>query len=52
VLKGAVAATMQKQVAEAKVRTRVMAFDVTNDLKVEEVGSERNAERLSLKAEL
>jgi len=37
-LKGVVATPMESQVAEANVRTRVMAFDVTNDLKVEERG--------------
>src|SRR3989441_13197735 len=37
-LKGVVANPMDKQVAEAKVRTNVMAFDVTNDLQVEELG--------------
>jgi hyperosmotically inducible periplasmic protein len=37
-LKGVVANPMQKQIAEAKVRTNVMAFAVTNDLKVEELG--------------
>jgi hypothetical protein len=29
---------MEKQVAETKVRTNVTAFDVTNDLQVEELG--------------
>ena len=37
-LKGVVANPMEKQIAEAKVRTNVMAFDVTNDLQVEELG--------------
>src|SRR6266704_2794840 len=37
-LKGVVANPMDKQVAEAKVRTNVMAFDVINDLQVEELG--------------
>ena len=37
-LKGVVANPMDKQVAEARVRTNVMAFDVTNDLQVEELG--------------
>ncbi len=36
-LKGVVATRMEKQVAETKVRTNVMAFDVTNDLQVEEL---------------
>jgi hyperosmotically inducible periplasmic protein len=37
-LKGVVANPMEKQIAETKVRTNVMSFDVTNDLKVEELG--------------
>src|SRR5204863_6525098 len=37
-LKGVVANPMDKQIAETKVRTNVMAFDVTNDLQVEELG--------------
>jgi hyperosmotically inducible periplasmic protein len=37
-LKGVVANPMDKQVAEAKVRTHVMAFDVANDLQVEKLG--------------
>src|SRR5713101_3163959 len=37
-LKGVVANPMDKQVAEARVRTNVMAFDVNNDLQVEELG--------------
>ena len=37
-LKGVVRNPMEKQIAETKVRTNVMAFDVTNDLKVEEHG--------------
>jgi hyperosmotically inducible periplasmic protein len=37
-LKGVVATPMEKQVAETKVRTNVTAFDVTNDLQVEELG--------------
>jgi hyperosmotically inducible protein len=37
-LKGVVATPMEKQIAETKVRTNVMAFDVTNDLQVEELG--------------
>ena len=37
-LKGVVANPMDKQVAEARVRTNVMAFDVKNDLQVEELG--------------
>jgi hyperosmotically inducible protein len=36
-LKGVVANPMDKQVAEAKVLTNVMAFDVINDLQVEEL---------------
>ena len=35
-LKGVVATPMEKQIAETKVRTNVMAFDVTNDLNVED----------------
>ena len=37
-LKGVVANAMEKQIAETKVRTNVMAFGVTNNLKVEELG--------------
>ena len=37
-LKGIVATPMEKQLAEADVRTRVMAFEVNNDLYVEKVG--------------
>src|SRR5262245_29546399 len=37
-LKGVVSTPMEKQIAESKVRTNVMSFDVTNDLKVEELG--------------
>jgi len=37
-LKGVVATPMEKQIAETKVRTNVMAFDVTNELQVEELG--------------
>ena len=37
-LKGVVANAMEKQIAETKVRTNVMAFGVTNDLHVEELG--------------
>ena len=37
-LKGVVANPMDKQVAEARVRTNVLAFDVKNDLQVEELG--------------
>ena len=37
-LTGVVRNPMEKQIAETKVRTSVMAFDVTNDLKVEERG--------------
>jgi len=37
-LKGVVATPMEKQIAETKVRTNVTAFDVTNDLQVEELG--------------
>ena len=37
-LKGVVANPMEKQIAETKLRTNVMAFDVTNDLQVEELG--------------
>ena len=37
-LKGVVANPMDRQVAESRVRTNVMAFDVTNDLQVEERG--------------
>jgi len=37
-LKGVVANPMDKQVAEGRVRTNVMAFDVINDLQVEELG--------------
>jgi hyperosmotically inducible periplasmic protein len=36
-LKG-VATPMEKQIAETKVRTSVTAFEVTNDLQVEELG--------------
>src|SRR5437867_10054037 len=39
-LKGIVATPMEKQLAEADVRTRVMAFEVNNDLYVEKVGYE------------
>src|SRR2546427_3113807 len=37
-LKGVVANPMDRQVTESRVRTNVMAFDVTNDLQVEERG--------------
>jgi hyperosmotically inducible protein len=37
-LKGMVANPMDKQVAEAKVRANVMAFDVINGLQVERLG--------------
>ncbi len=37
-LKGVVATAMEKQVAEADVRSNVMAFDVINDLQVEKAG--------------
>jgi len=37
-LKGVVANPMDRQIAESRVRTNVLAFDVTNDLKVEERG--------------
>jgi len=37
-LKGVVANPTDKQVAKARVRTEVMAFDVINDLQVEEQG--------------
>jgi hyperosmotically inducible protein len=37
-LKGIVANPMDRQIAEARIRTNVLAFDVTNDLKVEERG--------------
>jgi len=37
-LRGVVANSMDKQVAETRVRTNVMAFDVINDLQVEEAG--------------
>jgi hypothetical protein len=35
---GRVATPMEKQIAETKVRTNVTAFNVTNDLQVEELG--------------
>jgi hyperosmotically inducible protein len=37
-LKGVVANPMDRQIAETRVRTNVLAFDVTNDLKIEERG--------------
>ena len=37
-LKGMVATPMEKQLAEMKVRSGVMAFDVNNDLQVEKLG--------------
>ena len=37
-LKGVVANAMEKQIAESKVRTGVLAFDVINDLQIEERG--------------
>jgi hyperosmotically inducible protein len=37
-LKGVVATPMEKQVAESKIRSGLLAFDVTNDLQVEELG--------------
>ena len=37
-LKGMVATPMEKQLAEMKVRTGVMAFEVNNDLQVERLG--------------
>jgi len=37
-LKGMVATPMEKQLAEMKVRTGVMAFEVNNDLQVEKLG--------------
>jgi len=37
-LKGIVATPMEKQIAEANVRTRVMAFAVVNNLSVEQIG--------------
>ncbi len=37
-LKGVVATPMEKQVAEADVRSNVMAFEVINDLQVEKAG--------------
>jgi osmotically-inducible protein OsmY len=37
-LKGVVANPMDRQIVESRVRTNVLAFDVTNDLKVEERG--------------
>src|SRR5436190_22094329 len=37
-LKGVLATPMEKQVAEANVRSNVMAFEVINDLQVEKAG--------------
>lgn len=37
-LKGVVATPMEKQVAETKIRSNVMAFEVINDLQVEKAG--------------
>jgi hyperosmotically inducible protein len=37
-LKGVVTTPMERQIAATKVRTNVMAFDVTNDLQVEDRG--------------
>jgi hypothetical protein len=37
-LEGVVANALQRQVAESRVRTRVVALDVVNNLKIENVG--------------